>query len=98
HFPIARHKNSKITSKKFRKVSHIYSGKWRLPHFPHSQKGTGSRSLAPSTQLSQSMIHPLLRNASTYRNDPTHLPYPYLNMVDLSFRMSSATRLHDQVP
>ena len=35
-----------------------------------------SRSLAPSTQSSQSMTHPLLRNASAYRNDPSHPPYP----------------------
>ena len=29
---------------------------------------------------------------------PPHRPYPHPNMADLSFRMSSATRLHDQVP
>ena len=29
---------------------------------------------------------------------PQRPPYPRPNMVDLSFRMSSATRLHDQVP
>ena len=36
---------------------------------------------------------------------PTRIPHrpqlptlPHPNMVDLSFRMSSATRLHDQVP
>ena len=57
-----------------------------------------SRSLAPSTHSSQSMTHPLLRNASAYRNDPSHRPYPHPNMVDLSFRLSSATLLHDQVP
>ena len=57
-----------------------------------------SRALAPSTQSSQSMTHPLLRNASAYRNDPSHRPYPHPNMVDLSFHMSSATLLHDQVP
>ena len=39
------------------------------------------RSLAPSTQSSQSMTHPLLRNASAYRNDPTHRPYLHPNMV-----------------
>ena len=58
---------------------------------PHSQKGIGTGILPPSTHSSQSMTHPLLRNASAYRNHLCLLNPTHPNNADLSFHKPSST-------